>query len=67
MLHDIYNMKEKEYGISSLPANTVVAMAYVPYQKNMNKIYTPEQGLDQGTLFPVLDKPFLAAGGDCHE
>ncbi len=67
MLHDIYNMKEKEYGISPLPANTVVAMAYVPYQKNMNKTYTPEQGLDQGTLFPVLDKPFLASGGECRE
>ena len=34
-----------------LPAVTVPAMAYVPYQQFSN-IYTPEQGFDNGTIFP---------------
>ncbi len=47
--------------ISSLPENAVVAMAYIPYQ-NPVMIYTVEQGLSKGTLFPCLDKPFLCGG-----
>ncbi len=47
--------------IPSLPGNTVVAMAYIPYQ-NPVMIYTAEQGLSKGTLFPCLDKPFLCGG-----
>ncbi len=49
--------KQREYQISPLPCNTVEAMAYVPYQ-NAEKIYNPEQGLCNGTIFPKLDKPF---------
>ena len=40
------------------PADPVVAMAYVPYQ-NPTVIYSVEQGIKRGTLFPCLDKPFL--------
>mgnify|MGYP002474151073 CR=1 FL=1 len=50
-------MKEKEYGISPLPENPVIAMAYIPFQ-NAKKIYNLEQGLCSGTIFPELDKPF---------
>ena len=46
-----------------LPAVTVPAMAYVPYQQFSN-IYTPEQGFDNGTIFPELNKPFYGRRGE---
>lgn len=52
-----YNMYPIDSNISPLPENPVVAMAYVPYQ-NPVTIYSANQGLEQGTLFPCLDKPF---------
>jgi hypothetical protein len=41
-----------------LPVMPVVAMAYVPFQQ-YTLTYEPEKGLDMGTIFPELDKPFL--------
>ena len=61
MAEDIFTMASMQYGITPLPENPVVAMAYVPYQ-GFDKIYSAEQGLNQGTMFPVLDKPFLCGG-----
>lgn len=49
-------------GITKLPENPVVAMAYVPFQVCTEQ-YDAEKALCQGTLFPNLDKPFL--GGKC--
>jgi len=49
--------------MSPLPENMVVAMAYVPFQQ-FSKVYTPEQALDAGTLFPELDKPFYGRRGE---
>lgn len=49
-------------GISKLPKNAVVAMAYVPFQICKDQ-YEAEKALCRGTLFPSLDKPFL--GGKC--
>ena len=46
-----------------LPADTVVTMAYVPYQLDAN-VYCPETALQNGTLFPSLNKPFF--GGKCR-
>lgn len=43
---------------SAFPAQTPVAMCYVPLQK-LETVYEPETALMQGTLFPELDKPFL--------
>lgn len=43
----------------AFPENPVVAMAYVPYQE-CNDVYPSEKALHMGTVFPVLDKPFLA-------
>ena len=57
MKDTIFQMKAREYGISPLPENPKVAMAYVPYQ-NAEKIYSAEQGMCSGTMFPCLDKPF---------
>lgn len=45
--------------ISSLPEVVSVAMAYVPFQES-NDVYSCEKALVRGTIFPVLDKPFLA-------
>ena len=44
-----------------LPENPVAGMAYVPYQQYC-ELYAAEQGLENGTIFPELDKPFLGAG-----
>lgn len=41
--------------------NAVLAMAYVPLQ-SLNVVYTEEDALCQGTLFPDLDKPFVVKG-----
>ena len=43
----------------------VVGMAYVPWQ-HLQTVYETENGFVRGTLFPELDKPFLAGGGRCH-
>lgn len=58
----IEKVKVMEYNTASFPEKPVAAMAYVPFQQS-EKLYSPEQGLFCGTMFPVLDKPFLACGG----
>lgn len=45
-------------GISALPKDPVVAMAYVPFQLDTTA-YDTEDAFRNGTLFKVLDKPFL--------
>ncbi len=50
-----------ELNRSPLPAIPVPAMAYVPFQQ-YNTTYAPEKGLEMGTIFPELDKPFLGGG-----
>lgn len=42
----------------------VPAMAYVPWQY-FHKVYETDKALEIGTIFPELDKPFLAAGRCC--
>ena len=46
-------------GPSAFPKTVAVAMAYVPFQE-CNDVYPCEKALCVGTVFPVLDKPFLA-------
>ncbi|MBR4554342.1 MAG: spore coat associated protein CotJA [Ruminococcus sp.] len=41
-----------------LPGEMPYAMAYVPYQQ-WTKVYDSEAGLERGTVFPCLDKPFI--------
>ena len=41
-----------------------VAMAYVPWQY-FKTTYELDKALETGTIFPELDKPFLAAGRGC--
>lgn len=40
------------------PANTPLAMAYVPMQR-FQKLYNPDKAFDVGTLYEELDKPWL--------
>lgn len=46
------------------PDVTPPAMAYVPYQLWSEPIYDAQTGLQQGTMFPILDMPFSPGGGD---
>lgn len=50
--------------MSSLPCETVVTMAYVPFQVEL-VTYKSDDALCNGTLFPELDKNFY--GGKCFE
>lgn len=43
--------------ISRFPAETPVAMAYIPFQ-SLGQLYSDDEALMAGTLFPELDKPF---------
>lgn len=45
-------------GISSLPENPAVTMAYIPFQLDTTE-YSPDTALNNGTLFVDLNKPFL--------
>lgn len=46
-------------------ADAPLAMAYVPYQ-HWDKTYSLCKGLQAGTIFPELDKPFCGKGGKCR-
>ena len=50
-------------GLTPLPSNPTVTMAYVPFQTD-RKVYDAATALCNGTLFPVLNKPFT--GGCCQ-
>lgn len=64
MMDNMYKLKLAEYNIPPLPEDPTVAMAYVPYQ-NFGKTYEPAQGLENGTMFLDLNKPFKGTcGGD---
>ena len=60
-------MEDKKYQcnckiMSDLPTDVVIAMAYVPFQTEL-ETYTSNEALSNGTLFPELDKKFY--GGKC--
>ncbi|MCM1114794.1 MAG: spore coat associated protein CotJA [Clostridium sp.] len=42
----------------ALPEDAAVTMAYIPLQLEAIT-YDDEKALDNGTLFPVLNKPFM--------
>lgn len=46
---------------SALPALPQNAMAYVPFQLDSRE-FSVEEALKNGTLFPVLNKPFTGGG-----
>ena len=57
----IKELQNSDFFIKPLPKDITVAMAYLPYQ-NAVKLYSPEHGIQQGTMFPELNKPFKAYG-----
>ena len=62
MIDELFALTQQDNRkFSALPKNTVVAMAYVPFQLD-DKLYTNEQGFVSGTMFPVLNKPFKGYG-----
>lgn len=42
---------------AAIPADATVTMAYVPFQESL-KTYSDNEGLEKGTIFPVLNKEF---------
>ena len=44
--------------LKPFPAEVSVAMAYVPFQQWCD-VYNSDKALCQGTVFPVLDLPFM--------
>lgn len=53
-MHSQENGKFDDMMLMDLP----IAMAYVPMQ-TLGRLYEPEEALYNGTLFEVLNKPFL--------
>ncbi len=53
----IKELQNSEFFIRPIPKNIAIAMAYIPYQ-NAKMLYSPEHGIQIGTLFPELNKPF---------
>ena len=67
MMEDFYNRRSREYGIRPIPEDATVTMAYVPYQGYNPKTFEASQGLECGTMFPELSKPFIGCGGNEYE
>ena len=62
MIDELYEWtRTDKNNLSALPKDTVVAMAYVPFQRD-DRLYSNEQGFVSGTMFPVLNKPFKGYG-----
>ncbi len=56
---------DKQYGLSPLPDETAYAMAYVPFQGNSAKLFSPDHGFVSGTMYKDLNKPFF--GSKCGD
>ena len=58
-------------GSGSMPDTSYVredfalAMAYVPWQ-HFTTVFDTDKALEVGTIFPELEKPFLAGGRCCR-
>ena len=62
MNKNIFEMKAREYGITPIPEDATVVMAYVPYQ-SFTSAYDLNYALSVGTIFPQLCKPFCGKRG----
>lgn len=51
---------------TTFPEDMPYAMAYVPFQR-WQKTYDDEAGLERGTVFPCLDKPFIGEEAVKHD
>ena len=55
------NMDSSPDTPSRLPDNVSLAMAYVPFQQ-WGDVYSMDEALNRGTLFPDLEFPFERGG-----
>jgi len=53
----IYGSVPKKYSYPVFPPSTKLARGYFPFQQ-LNCVYPPMQGLNRGTIFPELDRPY---------
>ena len=58
------NMSNSNQGIKIPYEKLSLAMAYVPFQPAVNKVFNAMEALKIGTLFPELDKPWLGERGN---
>ena len=58
---EISDIITEQYGIPKFPDKTPEAMAFVPFQQYNSPIYSANQGLESGTMFPALNKPFYGS------
>lgn len=59
---DSYSKNASSDEVSSgLPENASLAMAYVPFQQ-WGDVYSMDEALNRGTLFPDLEFPFERGG-----
>lgn len=59
---DVIEQKVLEQDMKPLPPMPLIrpnAMAYVMFQPENAPLYSPANGIEAGTMFPDLDKPFL--------
>ncbi len=56
-------MNNSSGNMAPLPENAPLAMAYVPVQQ-WGETSSPEEALDNGSLFPELVLPFMRGGRD---
>ncbi len=54
-------MKEHWQPSDGCECDWLPVLAFLPAQE-LGEVYEAEYGFPRGTIFPVLDKPFLAGG-----
>ena len=60
IFEDLFNpsfLNNKEQSKPALPKDASLTMAYVPLQESL-EAYSSDKALENGTLFPDLNKPF---------
>lgn len=62
-INDIQNDNIPDNQVPRFPANTPLAMAYVPFQQ-WGDVYEAQEGFEKGTIFPELDFPFMMGGNN---
>ncbi len=58
--------KDKTFNFCPLNGCGCVGYAYVPYQQ-LNTVYSPQEGLCAGTVFPELNLSICEYGKICKE
>lgn len=62
MFNPSFLQKRDNTMLPPLPSDATVTMAYIPYQQEPVTYEDKTKALNQGTMFPDLDKPFTGKG-----